>query len=231
MILLLFGEPEKPSPLLTSMLRTINHERGLVDQNYRCFDCSRPIGLIYGLVKICAFTGAYYCPDCHSDDDDLIPARVLLNGDFSKRKISKQARRFFNDISFDPVLNTVEFDANIHQNQAHFAALLRARTQLQHLSAFLLTCRSAEVANNFRSRFCGKDYLYEDLHLYSMADLALIQSNQLLQHLSKILSFGKQHVISCSVCVLKGNHRKICYYLFIDGAIEFVNFPLLSLKE
>ena len=34
------------------MLATINNEKGLLKQNYRCLDCSRPIGCIYGPAKV-----------------------------------------------------------------------------------------------------------------------------------------------------------------------------------
>ena len=46
---------------------TISSEKGLPSQNFRCFDCQAPIGIIYGPPRVCAFTGCYYCVKCHDN--------------------------------------------------------------------------------------------------------------------------------------------------------------------
>ena len=46
---------------------TISSEKGLPSQNFRCFDCQAPIGIIYGPPRVCAFTGRYYCTKCHDN--------------------------------------------------------------------------------------------------------------------------------------------------------------------
>ena len=182
----------------------MNHECSLVKQNYRCAGCSSPIGLIYGPARLCSFTGGLYCPDCHNDDEAIIPARVFLNGDWSKRKICRAVRQYFRDIETDPTLDAIQFDRNIYSYQKEFAILLTVRTQLQHLSAFLLTCRATDAAEEFRRRTYGKDHFYQHQHLYSLADLPLIQSGHLHQLLTKLFQFSKQHVAGCSFCTMKG---------------------------
>lgn len=42
------------------------------------------IFLVYGKSKICNFDKIYYCLDCHSDDEAIIPSRVIHNWDFRK---------------------------------------------------------------------------------------------------------------------------------------------------
>lgn len=186
------------------MLLTLNHERGLAKQEYRCAGCSRPIGLIYGPYKVCGFTGGYYCPDCHFDDEAIIPARVFLNGDFSKRKVCRQVRDWIRETETDAVLDALQFNRHVYSFQRDFAALLTVRSQLQHLSVYLLTCRTAEDGQEFRKRIYGREHLYQQQHTYAMADLPLVQSGQLLQQLAKLAAFSKQHVADCSFCAMKG---------------------------
>jgi len=47
-------------------------------------------GVIYGVPRLCAFTGQYYCPQCHDNDEHVIPARMIHNWDFRKHKVSKR---------------------------------------------------------------------------------------------------------------------------------------------
>lgn len=196
---------------LASLLLTLNQESNLVKQNYQCAGCSSPIGLIYGPARVCNFTGGLYCPDCHNDTDEvIIPARVFLNGDWSKRKVCRAVHQFFREIEVDPSLDAIQFDRNIYSFQREFSALLTVRSQLQHLSAFLLTCRTADVGEEFRKRIYGKEYLYNHQHTYSLADLPLIQSGQLLQQLTKLFQFGKQHVAACNLCLMKGFLCEAC---------------------
>ena len=190
------------------MLPKVNPERGLVKQDYRCADCSRPIGLIYGPFRICGFTGGYYCADCHSEDESIIPARVFLNGDFSKRKISTPIRSWFREIELDPIFDALKFNPHIYSFQRDFANLLTIRSQLHHLSAFLLTCRMTDDGQEFQKRLYGREHLYKELHSYALLDLPFVQSGQLATQLNKLVAFGKQHVADCSFCTLKGNLLK-----------------------
>lgn len=193
------------------MLLTLNHERSLVKQNYQCAGCYCPIGLIYGPARVCNFTGGSYCSDCHFDDEAIIPARVFLNGDWSKRKVCRAVRTFLKDIEHDPTLDATQFDRNIYSFQHDFAALLTARTQLQHISAFLLTCRTTDAGEEFRKRTYGKEHLYTQQHTYCVADLPFIQSGQLHQQLTKLFQYSKQHVACCHFCTMKGQFH---YYHF-----------------
>jgi hypothetical protein len=217
---------KNPQSSFASMLLTLNQECSLVKQNYRCAGCSSPIGLIYGPARVCNFSGGLYCSDCHTDADEvIIPARVFLNGDYSKRKVCRAVRQFFQDIEVDPALDAIQFDRNIYSYQREFAALLDVRTQLQHLSAFLLTCRTPENAGEeFRKRTYGKEYLYIQQHVYSLVDLPLIQSGQLHQQLTKLFQYGKLHVSGCGLCSMKGIH----FHFFLSFIISKKHISLHS---
>lgn len=183
---------------------SVNRERGLVQQDYRCAGCSRPIGLIYGPAKVCGFTGGSYCPDCHADEESLIPARVFLNGDFTRRRVCKAVRSWMCQVESEPMLDAIQFSRRVYSCLPAFAELLTARSQLQHLSAFLLSCRIPEAGEELTKRLYGREHLFRQLHTYSLADLVLVKSGQLHQQLTKLVASGKQHVADCSLCTLKG---------------------------
>jgi hypothetical protein len=225
LVLYLISGEKKPQSPFVSMLLTLNQENNLVKQNYRCAGCSSSIGLIYGPARVCNFSGGLYCSDCHTDNDEvIIPARVFLNGDWSKRKVCRAVRQFFQDIEVDPILDTTQFDRNIYSYQREFAALLTVRTQLQHLSAFLLTCRTAVVGEEFRKRTYSKEYLYSQQHSYSLADLPLIQSGQLHQQLTKLFQYGKLHVGDCCLCSMKGVYRLSSFVFSKEMQVTFFGF-------
>lgn len=202
------------SPFLT-LLPSLNNEKGLVFQNYRCADCSRPIGtiylvdscchatkfpdpdpdpdpdknlilyligiitgIIYGPYRVCSLTGLCYCADCHWDAEVILPARVFFNGDWSKRKVCRAAQKFFDEIQLDPILDAVEYNRNIYSIEPRFSELLAVRSQLIHLSAYLLTCRT-NAKEEFTRKMLFKEHFYQEEHTYAMADLPAVQSGQL----------------------------------------------------
>ena len=195
-------------------LLTLNQESSLAQQDFRCAGCACPIGLIYGPTRVCSFTGGLYCYECHLDDEFIIPARVFINGDWSKRKVCRPVYTWLNEIESQPLLDAIRFNRHIYTYQRDFSALLTVRTQLQHLSAFLLSCRTADTSDEFRKRIYGKEYLFEQQHTYALGDLPLVQSGQLHQQLTKLASFGKQHVAGCNLCSLKGILKLFSFYSY-----------------
>lgn len=189
---------------------TLNNERGLVSQNYRCLDCGRLIGLLYGPAKVCGLTGGSYCQDCHLDEESIIPARAFLNGDLSKRKVCRTAYDFLVRVEAQPLFDAVKLNRTVYAMSDDFGRLLTARTQLRHLWAYLLTCHS-EASGELRRRIWPKEHLYEQLHTYCGHDLQLIQSGQLLPQLVKLVQFAKSHVLACQLCSLKGFVCEVCH--------------------
>lgn len=118
---------------------TLNQESSLAKQDYRCAGCGCPIGLIYGPARVCGFTGGLYCYECHLDDESIIPARVFLNGDWSKRKICRSVYTWLKEVELEPLLDAVRFNRHIYTIQRDFSNLLTLRTQatLVSLSAQL----------------------------------------------------------------------------------------------
>uniref|UniRef100_A0A8C0JAT6 Pleckstrin homology domain-containing family M member 3 n=2 Tax=Chelonoidis abingdonii TaxID=106734 RepID=A0A8C0JAT6_CHEAB len=153
-----------------SILTTLSLERGLTAQSFKCAGCQRPIGLSNGKAKVCSYSGWYYCSTCHVDDNFLIPARLVHNWDISKYKVSKQAKEFLEYVYEEPLIDIQQENPMLYRHVEPLATVVRLRQQLRSLRAYLFSCR-ATVAEDLRRRIFPREYLLQQIHLYSLADL------------------------------------------------------------
>ncbi|XP_073408353.1 pleckstrin homology domain-containing family M member 3 isoform X3 [Dendrobates tinctorius] len=152
------------------ILTTLALERGLTAQSFKCAGCQRPIGLCNEKAKVCSYSGWYYCGSCHVDDGFIIPARLVHNWDTSKHKISKQAREFLEYVYEEPLIDVQQENPLLYRHVDTLAQVVRLRQQLKSLRAYLFSCR-AVVAEDLRRRIFPREYLFQQIHLYSLADL------------------------------------------------------------
>ncbi|XP_072902646.1 pleckstrin homology domain-containing family M member 3 isoform X1 [Hemitrygon akajei] len=192
-----------------SLLTVITVEKGLTAQSFRCAGCQRPVGLTYGIAKVCTYSGWYYCQACHVDDLFLIPARLVHNWDTTKHKISKQAKEFLEYIAEEPLIDIQQDNPCLYEHVDALATVLRLRQQLKSLRAYLFSCR-ASVAEDLRRRIFPREYILQHVHLYSLADLQQVFEGKLAPFLMKINKFASAHVYSCSLCSQKGFICEIC---------------------
>ncbi|XP_044287798.1 pleckstrin homology domain-containing family M member 3 isoform X2 [Varanus komodoensis] len=153
-----------------SILTTLSLERGLTAQSFKCAGCQRSIGLSNGKAKVCSYSGWYYCNICHVDDSFLIPARLVHNWDTSKYKVSKQAKEFLEYVYEEPLIDIQQENPMLYRHVEPLATVVRLRQQLKSLRAYLFSCRAA-VAEDLRRRIFPREYLFQQIHLYSLADL------------------------------------------------------------
>ncbi|XP_004033173.2 pleckstrin homology domain-containing family M member 3 [Gorilla gorilla gorilla] len=192
-----------------SILTTLSLERGLTAQSFKCAGCQRSIGLSNGKAKVCNYSGWYYCSSCHVDDSFLIPARIVHNWDTSKYKVSKQAKEFLEYVYEEPLIDIQQENAMLYHHAEPLAAVLRLRQRLKSLRAYLFSCRAA-VAEDLRRRIFPREYLLQQIHLYSLADLQQVIEGKLAPFLGKVIKFATSHVYSCSLCSQKGFICEIC---------------------
>ncbi|XP_072117424.1 pleckstrin homology domain-containing family M member 3 isoform X3 [Mobula birostris] len=138
-----------------SLLTVITVEKGLTAQSFRCAGCQRPVGLTYGIAKVCTYSGWYYCQACHVDDLFLIPARLVHNWDTTKHKISKQAKEFLEYIAEEPLIDIQQDNPCLYEHVDALATVLRLRQQLKSLRAYLFSCRASVAEDLRRSSFHG----------------------------------------------------------------------------
>ncbi|KAM6268544.1 pleckstrin homology domain-containing family M member 3 isoform 5-T10 [Porphyrio hochstetteri] len=192
-----------------SILTTLSLERGLTVQSFKCAGCQRSIGLSNGKAKVCSYSGWYYCSTCHVDDSFLIPARLVHNWDTSKHKVSKQAKEFLEYVYEEPLIDIQQENPMLYKHVEPLATVVRLRQQLKSLRAYLFSCRAA-VAEDLRRRIFPREYLLQQIHLYSLADLQQVIEGKLAPFLGKVIKFATSHVYSCSLCSQKGFICEIC---------------------
>ena len=199
---------------LTRCLDLICHEAGLDQQDWRCQDCSKSIGAVFGPPRLCHFTRKYYCDDCHTNTDlATIPARMLYNWDAGLYKVAKSSFLFLKSVSTKPIINLNSFSPNLSKIAAVIDSSHRLRKQLIYLSAYLSACSKASqegVKVALADIVWPREYLYTDTEIYSLADIEQLHSGELIQTLSSAVRLCIKHVTSCLICSGRGFICEIC---------------------
>ncbi|XP_030555698.1 pleckstrin homology domain-containing family M member 1 [Drosophila novamexicana] len=194
---------------MVSQLCQLPREPGLNAQGFLCKGCQYPLGIGDNNFQVCAFSGSYYCNTCMDSEAQLIPARIIYNWDFRKYSVSKHAALFLAEYRSQPFLDMQLLNPSIYFASDAMAELQSLRIRLNFIRAYLYTCAPTSI-ELLQNHFCGRAYLYEHIHQYSIADLALIQRGALCQQLQKAFKLGEAHVLKCRLCHLKGFICEIC---------------------
>ncbi|XP_017123689.1 uncharacterized protein LOC108143682 [Drosophila elegans] len=194
---------------MVAQLCQLPREPGLDAQGFLCKSCQHPLGIGYSNFQVCAFSGGYYCSSCMDVEMQLIPARIIYNWDFRKYSVSKRAATFLAEFRSHPFLDMQLLNPRIYFASDAMAELQSLRIRLNFIRAYLYTCAPSSI-DLLQHQFSGREYLYEHIHLYSIADLALIQRGVLCQQLQKAFKLGEAHVLKCRLCHLKGFICEIC---------------------
>lgn len=194
---------------MVAQLCQLPREPGLNAQGFLCRGCQHPLGIGDNNFQVCAFSGNYFCNSCMDPENQLIPARIIYNWDFRKYNVSKRAAIFLAEFRSQPFLDMQLLNPSIYFASEAMAELQSLRIRLNFIRAYLYTCAPTCI-QLLQNHFCGREYLYEHIHQYSIADLALIQRGSLCQQLQKAFKLGEAHVLKCRLCHLKGFICEIC---------------------
>ncbi|KAF2885712.1 hypothetical protein ILUMI_20485 [Ignelater luminosus] len=186
----------------------IARERGLDYQNYECANCKEPLGLM-PKPKICSFTADYVCDNCISTEFIQLPARVIHNWDFKTYQVSQKALNYITEVKDHPTIDLKILNPYIYTVSEEMSKLQALRIQLNFLRDYLYTCREP-IIEQLQKQICGREYMYEHVHQYSISDLSQIRSGALVQHLQKVVAFAIEHVQNCWLCSQKGFICEIC---------------------
>lgn len=154
---------------LDQMMKLAN-EWGLDEQDYKCVACGRPIGMIYGKSRLCHFDGHQYCLDCHSNDESLIPARIIHNWNFRKYPVAKRNKHLLVSTESEPLFDIKILSPLLYSMVPEMKETLELRTQLFYLHAYLFTCQES-IAIEMRKTVWPREHLFQHIHLYSIVDL------------------------------------------------------------
>ncbi|XP_076086692.1 uncharacterized protein LOC143057290 isoform X4 [Mytilus galloprovincialis] len=203
----------------------IANEKGLDAQNYQCKGCTRPVGLIYGKPRVCTFDAGYYCFECHENDEYYIPAMLIHNWDFRKHPVAKCNYKFLQDAEDQTKIDISKVNPKLYEHVKEMEDLRVLRTQLYYLKTYLFTCKQS-IADEFRQTLWPREYMYENIHLYSLSDFLQVPSGTLLTSLRKVIKFAIKHVYDCRLCSQKGyicelcNQTKVIYPFEVESTIR-----------
>ena len=199
---------------LTRCLDLVCHEAGLDAQDWRCEDCSKSIGAIFGEPRLCSFTRKYYCDDCHTDTDlAVIPARLLFNWDGGSYKVARSSMIFLQAVASKPIITISSFSPSLARLAPVLDVAHRLRKQLIYLSAYLSACTRASqegVKVSLAETVWPREYLYTQTETYSLADLQQLHSGLLVSTLAAAVKLCLGHVSKCLICSGRGFICEIC---------------------
>ncbi|XP_004080678.1 pleckstrin homology domain-containing family M member 1 isoform X1 [Oryzias latipes] len=200
----------KEDGALLAHLYTVQSEKGLDSQNFKCADCSQQIGPSLGRGRLCEFSGQYYCDSCHIGDTSIIPSRMLHNWDLIPREVSKRAMRVLTHIHHEPLLNLELLNPELVKHSESMAQVHNLRNRLRLLGDYLLTCRSGAY-KHLQDRTEQRTYLFESSHLYSIMDLRQIAEGYYSSFLIMLVQHATKHVLNCDLCSQRGFICQICH--------------------
>jgi hypothetical protein len=208
-----------------TLLTHISNEQGLDSQSFQCSDCSAPVGMIFGHAKVCSFDARYYCKECHLDEEVLIPSRIIHNWDFNKHKVCHTNKEYLDSIEEEPLFNLAKINSSLYGHVPELQEVKLLRHQLSALVPYVYTCQT-RVWDEFGKKVWGREYLFENEDLYSIADFVQVQSHHLVTYLKKTVSSALKHVNRCKVCCQKGficeicNNPKIIYPFEVHSTLQ-----------
>lgn len=200
---------QKETIRLLPLLTRLTSEEGLDSQQYQCHKCKSYIGMIYGKPRVCNYDSRYYCYECHEDEAALIPARIVHNWDFSVHPVCTANAHWLSAIHHQPLIDLRTVNPKLYCHVDDLAEMQMLRTQLLYVRAYLFTCRS-DVGEQLRKMLWPREHMYEHVHLYSVADLQLVATGQLMPRVRQAVTFGRDHIGQCEVCSPRGFICELC---------------------
>lgn len=191
-------------------LTRIGNEYGYNEQDYKCYSCRRPIGLAFGKSRVCYFDGHHYCSECHLDERSTIPSRVLCNWDFNRYPISKRNQHFLSLISNEPMFELKTVAPFLYKTCSDLREIEGLRCQAFFIRSYCFTCVQDTISFELTKLVWPREHLIKQIDLYSLEDLIQIRSGALKQVLKNVITFGRQHVLSCILCCQKGFICELC---------------------
>lgn len=191
-------------------LPKIGTEFGYNEQDYKCYSCRRPVGLVFGQSRLCFYDGHHYCSECHLGEKMAIPARILCNWDFNKYPISKRNQHFLTLISNEPMFEIKIVAPLLFKHSQELREVEELRCQAFFIRSYCFTCVQDSISFELTKLVWPREHLIKQIDLYSLDDLIQIKSGSLKQVLKNVINFGRQHVLSCVLCRQKGFICELC---------------------
>ncbi|KAA3674944.1 uncharacterized protein DEA37_0001534 [Paragonimus westermani] len=167
----------------------------------RCVRCERY--LLPGSAFLDHYDTRFYCSNCHQLQEAIIPRDVIFNWDFSVQPVSQTTKSFLLNLHRKPVINLARLNPTLYAVIPDLLTVRQLRRALVLLWHQIARC-SAKAASDLRRSIQPLDYMLftlNNLDVYSIQDLCLVQSGQLAWKLtSAIVNVALVHVHGCTSC-------------------------------
>lgn len=194
-------------------------------------------------------TGKLHCKRCHKNDRRIVPALLMHRGDYKPHSVCRVAAAYLDAMNDIPSLSVMDNNPELYRTSSRLRHVHALRRQLNHMKAFLLTCRQRDqLMQRVRS------YMYLmgmpasaqaqsssavdaskianiagsapelALDMYSVQDLAATLRGTLAPKLVVLVEELAQHITSgdCTICASKGF---LCEYCLAQEAARPAESP------
>ncbi|XP_025417866.1 pleckstrin homology domain-containing family M member 1 [Sipha flava] len=184
-------------------------ELGLNSQDFMCKSCNETIGIDFGNYYKCNFTACYYCVHCFGSEKWSIPVKILFDWDFNQYPVSNSSSTFLGEIQYHPLFNMRSISHKLYKANKEMGRSKKLRWQIYYLYHYLSTCKFYDL-DELSKDIWPRVYFFNNIHLYSFADLQEIYSGTFFEFLEVKIEACQNHVYNCTVCSQKGYICEIC---------------------
>jgi hypothetical protein len=181
-------------------------------QGNLCTGCGKQFqsGLFGKNARYCDYSGKYFCPDCHSKQVSIIPARVIRAWDFKPYQVSNFYRAFLVQMFKEPLYDVDAICPGSYQLVPLLKQIKVVRIMLSYMRDYTASCRKREQLIAVAEKLTlGRTHLYEGTS-YSLNDFIEIQKGKLLDPLIQLCKIWMHHILYCEICRAKGSYCEFC---------------------
>lgn len=140
----------------------------------------------------------------------MIPARVVLNWEFTLYPVSVQSSEILAGLLRRPIMNITAWNSLLFKHVPELYELQQVRTKFQNMKGFFLTCRLAKTEPFFPD-FIDRHHYLDSIQLYTLLDLIDLHEGTLLPSLHELKAKCEYHIRNtCKLCQNKGFFCELC---------------------
>lgn len=116
-----------------------------MEQNHRCASCGIRVAKEYSHhFRYCEYLGKFMCTNCHRNQLNVIPARILCRWDFSMHPVSVFAYRLLERVSHYPLFRLIDLNPDLYNKVKALRIAKKLRQNLKFVKDFIDSCRFAD---------------------------------------------------------------------------------------
>ncbi|XP_077864186.1 differentially expressed in FDCP 8 homolog, partial [Saccoglossus kowalevskii] len=195
-----------------SFIMNVCPESGLASQTFRCAECKNQIAVksTNAEARLCDYSGSYYCEECHWNDCEIIPARVVHNWDFEPKKVSRQSRQFLKLMMKKAVIRIHDINPMLFNYVEELGQIRKLREDILIMKLYFLSCKNA-LESRILLLLKERQHFVDNSEIYSLQDLKDTNDGVLLSELHEIhTEFAKHIKQDCQLCQAKGFICELC---------------------